>query len=201
MRPSYLVIMAAFFPHHALDWRVHEPAALRRLTLSTVAMGVGAGITMRVYRWAMLTYASTGSAAVLFLTFAGILVILLGFATAHLGNYPVRHWLWRAPLFGIVSGLAEAAASAALIALAVEPLGHDLRAHWHDWRPGDGHWGILLSRIVWDTVLVIIFATVLAGVVQLVRYAMLKREHRDHTLAAIHEDHVRHTHEHHVPRT
>lgn len=184
--------MAPFFPHHTTEWRVHEPAAVRRFLLSVVAMAAVAGIAMRVYRWAMLTYAPTANAIVLFLAYAGIVVILLVLATAHLGNYPVRHWLWRAPVFGVLAGIAEALTSALLIAAGVEPLGHDLRAHWHDWWSTDGQWGILARSVVWDTCLVILFALILAGVVQLVRFAMLKHEHRSHTLTAIHEDHVRH---------
>jgi hypothetical protein len=32
---------------------------------------------------------------------------------------------------------------------------------------------------------------VLAAAVQIVRYALLKREHREHTAQAIHEEHLR----------
>ncbi len=76
---------------------------------------------------------------------------------------------------------------AALIAAGVERIG-TAPMHWHDWR----------ADLVWTvevhTLIVVAFALVLAGVVQLVRRALLRREHREHTLEAIHEEHVRQTH-------
>ena len=40
-------------------------------------------------------------------------------------------------------------------------------------------------------VMVSLFALVLAGVVQVVRYLLLRSENRDHTAVAIHEEHER----------
>src|SRR5688500_20272032 len=51
------------------------------------------------------------------------LIVLLTIATAHLGNYPVKQWLWRAPLFGLAEGAAEAAVRALLTVIGVDRLG------------------------------------------------------------------------------
>lgn len=174
--------MAEFFPRHTVEWHLHEPAAFRRLSLSLAGMAVTAGAAIRVYRWLYLGFSSTDSWGVLIAAFAGGATILLGLATVHLGNYPVRHWVWRAPAFGAITGVAEAAASAALIAGGVERLGTQA-AHWSDWQ------SLALQAIVRDTLAVSLFALVLAGVVQMVRYALLRREHRDSTAIAVHENH------------
>jgi hypothetical protein len=175
--------MASFFPRHTVEWHVVEPPLLRRFMLSMVAMGLATGIVIRIYRWVVLSYGEAGSLW-LVLSIAGGVIILLGLATAYLGNYPVRHWLWRAPLFGILAGLGEALMSAALIAAGIERLGTE-DAHWHDW-PSLAIWALARSVI-----LVCIFALMLAAVVQTVRYALLKREHRESLAAAIHETHER----------
>ena len=175
--------MFRFFPRETLDWRIHEPAGVRRFTLSLVRMALLAGIAIRLYRLLVLTYGGGGWFVVAGV--AGGLVILLGLATGHLGNYPVRHWLWRAPLFGAVEAATESAVSALLIAGGLERMG-SAYAHWHDWSAD------LLPTLLARVLVVSIFAVLLAGVVQVVRYALLKRDHRDHTALAIHQDHERH---------
>jgi hypothetical protein len=121
------------------------------------------------------------------------LIVLLTIATAHLGNYPVKQWLWRAPLFGLAEGAAEAGVSALLTAMGVERLG-STRAHLSDWPSmatdtivGTPGLAFLDGRVV----MVSLFALVLAGVVQVVRFLLLRSEHRDHTAVAIHEEHER----------
>jgi Na+-translocating ferredoxin:NAD+ oxidoreductase RnfA subunit len=150
-------------------------------------MAIVTGVLVRVYRLTMLTYAPLDRPWALLAAIAGGVVILLGLATIHLGNYPVRHWLWRAPAFAVVESLAAMGVSAALIAAGVEHMG-TAPMHWHDWRAD------LWTTIKIHFLLVVAFALVLAGVVQLVRRALLKHEHREHTLEAIHEEHVRQTH-------
>jgi hypothetical protein len=174
-----------FFPRHTVEWRVHEPAAVRRMSLSLVAMAVLAGVLVRLYRWVLLAYAPSSIWSLLAGIGGGALIVL-GLATAHLGNYPVRHWLWRAPLFALVAASAEMATSAALIALGRERLGSDLM-HWHDWRED------LIRNIALRFAVLCAFAFVLGGVVQIVRRVLLKREHRDHTVQAMHHEHVRQT--------
>lgn len=179
---SHHSIMPRYFPQHTAEWRAHEQAALRRLSLSLVPMALLAGLISRLFR--SLAMGSSGSGWFIALGFILGVFALLGLATLHLGNFPVRHWVWRAPLFGFLAGVGEALTSAALIALGLEHVGTG-SAHWHDWLASLGP--LLLIRLL----VVSIFAAVLAGAVQLVRRALLKREHRDHTARAIHEEHLR----------
>ncbi|MGH7719646.1 MAG: hypothetical protein ACREON_12485 [Gemmatimonadaceae bacterium] len=177
--------MPAFFPRHTIEWQVVEPPVVRRLLLSLVGMAVATGIIIRVYRWAMLSF-GVGASSWWFVlaSIVGGLVILLGLATAYLGNYPVRHWLWRAPLFGLLVGVTEALVAAAFIALGIERLGTEY-AHWHDWP------SLAVRAAARSVILVSVFAVILGAVVQTVRYALLKRDRRDSMAVAIHEVHER----------
>jgi hypothetical protein len=173
-----------FFPHETIEWRVHEPAAFRRLSLSLPAMAVVAGILVRLYRLAVLALAPADSLWIFIGAYSAGLLLVLGLATAHLGNYPVRHWLWRAPLFGALEAASFAAAGALLVALGVDREGTGVMG-WSGWRAD------LLSTFVLHTAVVCGFALILAVVVQAVRRLLLRREHREHTLEAIHEEHAR----------
>ena len=62
-----------------------------------------------------------------------------------------------------------------------EPMG-SARATFDDWP------SMATSTLFWRVVAVGVFALILAGVVQLVRYQLLKRAHRDHTFSAVHHD-------------
>jgi hypothetical protein len=184
--------MSAFFPRQNVAWNLEEPRAIRRLTLSLLAMAALAGIISRLLHLALIRGPTLSWWVVLGGLAFGV-IIILAFATAHLGNYPIKQWLWRAPLFGLVEGLAEAATSAALIGAGIERLGTD-QAHWHHWPGiaidttiGTPGLAFLDGRII----MVSMFALLLAGVVQLVRFALLEREHRDTTAVAIHEEHVK----------
>ncbi len=181
--------MPQFFPRHTVQWSaVHEPPALRRFTLSLPLMALTAGVVLRLWRWAVLDVGSGRASWAVIGWYIGGLVILLGFVTVHLGNYTVRQWLWRAPVFAIVESAAEAAVSGLLIAAGVEPLGTE-RAHGHDWP------SLTIEIFLFRTLSVLAFALVLAVVVQGVRFALLKHEHRDSTARKIHSDHLRQTQE------
>jgi len=161
--------MNSFFPRHTSDWRVDEPAILRRLTMSIVETAVIAGVAVHLIRSLALTYGG-GSFLYLAGTFALGLTILFGLLAAHLSNYTLRTWLWRAPLFALLESLAEIATSAVLIAFHREPVGSRERAEFAD-----------LGMIAGQTLLVrfasiIAFTLVLAAVVYVVRYALIKRE-------------------------
>jgi hypothetical protein len=180
-----------YFPRDNVAWHLEEPRVLRKLTLSLPAMAVIAGALVRLIRVGVseITVSWWG----VFGAIALGLIVLLTTATAHLGNYPVRQWLWRAPLFGLAEGAAEAGVSALLTVLGVERLG-STRAHLSDWPSmatdtiiGTPGLAFLDGRIV----MVALFALVLAGVVQVVRYLLLRSENRDHTAVAIHEEHER----------
>ena len=172
--------MPTFFPRQTANWKLEEPAAFRRLSLSLVEMALLTGVALRLLRSLALTH---GSNSWLYLGgFYGLFwLIFFGMATAHLGNYPIHHWLWRAPLFGVVEAAGEMLASLALIALRREPMGTD-RASMRDWP------GMAVETTLWHVVAIVLFALLLAGVVQLVRYTLLRAEHREHTVAAIHEE-------------
>ncbi|MGI9075827.1 MAG: hypothetical protein ACR2G6_00685 [Gemmatimonadaceae bacterium] len=158
--------MAAFFPRHSIDWHLEEPPVIRRLTLSLAATAVVAGILMRLCRLAVLTYAPRNIWAFLIMA-AGGFVLVLGLATAHLGNFPVRNWLWRAPAFGAVEAIAFMATGAALLAAGVERVGTEMM-HWHDWSAD------LLTVLLRHTITVSLFALILAGVVQIVRRYLIR---------------------------
>jgi hypothetical protein len=182
--------VARYFPRETVHWQLEEPRAFRKLTLSLPAMALITGILVRLIR------VGGGLSSSWWGVFAGIAlgaIVLLGLATAHLGNYPVKQWLWRAPVFGLAEGAAEAGVSALLIAFGVERLGSTY-AHLSDWPSlatdtiiGTPGLGFVDGRVV----MVSLFALVLAGVVQVVRYLLLRSENRDTTAVAISEEHER----------
>ena len=176
--------MPSFFPRHTVAWKLEEPSAIRRLTLSLVEMAVLTGIVVRILRSLALSDTEGSNLLVLVGMFGLALTVLCGMLTLHLGNYTLHQWLWRAPAFAGIEAATEMAVSLALIALRREPLGSG-RAEFGDWP------GMLADTLVTRFVTVAVFAILLAGVVQLVRWALLKHEHRDHTAVAIHHDHQR----------
>jgi hypothetical protein len=183
--------VARYFPRDNVAWHLEEPRVFRKLTLSLPAMAIAAGVLVRLIRVGI-----GGISASWWGVFGAIalgIIVLLTIATAHLGNYPVKQWLWRAPLFGLAEGAAEAGASALLTVLGVEVLG-STRAHLRDWPSmatdtiiGTPGLGFVDGRIV----MVSLFALLLAGVVQVVRFLLLRSEDRDTTAIAIHEEHER----------
>ena len=180
-----------YFPRDKVEWQLEEPRVFRKITLSLPAMAVIAGVLVRLIRVGI-----SGTTASWWGVFGAIalgLVILLTLATAHLGNYPVRQWLWRAPLFGLAEGAAEAGVSALLTVMGVERLG-SARAHLSDWPSMATDTIIGTPGLVFldgRVVMVSLFALVLAGVVQVVRFLLLRSENRDHTAVAIHDEHER----------
>ena len=180
--------MSPFFPRYTATFAVQEMSRLARFAQTLAAMAVLTGVVVHLYTWLVLATGPQGWFFIL-LTYAGRFIILLGLATVHLGNHTVRSWAWRAPLFIVIEGITEAAVSAVLIALGVERLGTDI-AHWSDWP------AIAYETLLYHAITLLVFTIVLAAVVQAVRYALLRREHRASTAIAIHEEHVRHEHDH-----
>jgi hypothetical protein len=183
--------MARYFPRDPVEWHLEEPRVLRKLSLSLPATALLSGIIVRLIRVAIAGVSASWWG--IFGSIALGLVVLLGSATAHLGNYPVKHWLWRAPLFGLAEGVAESLVSALFIVVGIERIG-TMRAGIGDWLPiafdiviGSPGLAFLDGRVV----MVSLFALVLAGVVQVVRFLLLRHEHRDTTAVAIHEEHER----------
>ncbi len=173
--------MRGFFPRQTGAWKtIDEATSFRRVSLSVVEMAVLTGVALRAYRAIVISLGSGRGWLYLGVTFAVGFFLLFAMATLHLGNYTVRQWLWRSPVFAAIEAATESAVSLGLIALGREPMGSE-RATFSDWPT------MVRDVFVWRVGSVVVFALLLAGVVQLVRRVLLKREHRGHTLRAVHE--------------
>lgn len=161
--------MRDFFPRVTSDWTLEEPAAMRRFTLSIVETAILTGVSLRALR-ALVLAAGIGDSWTRVVVAASIaLIILFGVATLHLGNFPVQRWLWRAPAFAGLVVVAEMATSALLIAVGREYIGSSI-ATWSDWPI------MLRSAMLTRIPALCAYAALLAGVVQIVRRLLLRRE-------------------------
>ena len=151
--------MSSLFPRHSVEWKLEEPPAFRRLTLSLVEMAVLTGLVVRLLRSIILT--SVGPSWWLVGSVLALLAVVLCLAaTAHLSNYPVRQWVWRAPAFAAAEALTEMVVSLGLIAVHRESWG-TTRADFHDWPR------ISAYTFIFRLIVVCVFAVLLAGVVQI----------------------------------
>jgi hypothetical protein len=159
--------MPSAFPRHTVEWHLEEPAAFRRLSLSLVEMALLTGIVLRLLRAFAFTH---GRASVLVSIGAVVIwgIILVGMATAHLANFPIRRWAWRAPLFALVETAGEMMTSLFLIWLGREPDG-TARAHFHDW-PSMAARALLQSELT-----LCLWMLLLAGIILLVRRSGMAR--------------------------
>lgn len=155
--------MATFFPRQTIELRLEEPKAFRRFSFSLVEMAIVTGILVRVYRVVVLTHGSNHWLYLGTVTVLGLLFVL-GMLTAHLANYPLHQYVWRAPMFALVEVAAEMATSALLIALGREANG-TVRAHWDDWV------GMGLNALLIRGLLIVLWGLILGGVVTLVHRA------------------------------
>jgi hypothetical protein len=153
--------MPTFFPQDTVEWRLEEPRAFRRLSLSLIEMALLTGVVLRLLRALTFTH---GRASWLFYGAAFVLglLILLGMTTAYLANWTLRSWLWRAPLFALVEVAGEMATSLLLIAIGREPEGA-VRAEFHDWP------SMALRAFLQSEVSICVWAALLAGVILFVR--------------------------------
>jgi hypothetical protein len=160
--------MPTFFPRHTVELRLEEPKAFRKFSFSLVEMAIVTGVIVRIFRMLVLTH---GSNNWLYLggSFTVGLIFLLGMVTAHLANYPLQQYLWRAPTFAVVEVVAEMATSALLIVLGHEPNG-SVRAHWDDWA------GLGLNALLIRGLGIVLWSLILAGVVQLVRRTIVEED-------------------------
>ena len=160
--------MPSFFPRHPIELHLEEPRAFRRFSFSLVEMAIVTGVLLRVYRSFALTH---GSNSFWYIggSFAIGLVWLLGMATAHLANFPVHRWVWRAPLFVLVESAAEMVMSLLLIWVGREPNG-TVRAELGDWPAMAA--GTLLSRAE----VVLLWTLLLAGIVGVVRRTLVHED-------------------------
>ena len=153
--------MTSFFPRHSVEWRLEEPQAFRRLSISLVEMALLTGVVLRLLRALTFTH---GRASWLFYGAAFLvgLLVLLGMTTAYLANWTLRSWLWRAPLFALVEVAGEMVTSLVLIALRREPEGA-VRAEFHDWP------SMALRAFLQSELSICLWAALLAGVIMFVR--------------------------------
>jgi hypothetical protein len=153
--------MPSFFPRYTAELRIEEPKAFRKFSFSLAEMAIVTGVLLRIYRVLILTHGSNN-----WFYLGGVLVLgiifLLGMVTAHLANYPLHQYLWRAPVFALIEVGAEMATSALLIALGREANG-TVRAHWDDWV------GMSLNALLIRGLAIVLWGLILGGVVQLVR--------------------------------
>lgn len=147
---------------------VREPAAFARLARSLIEIAVVTGIIARLYRMVVLGRATTGLGTAIALTFGAVFLFLM--AAMHLSRFPIRDWLWRAPAFAAVEGVAEMSTSLLLIVMGRERIG-TIAARMSDWP------GMALSTVIWRVATISLFALILAGVVKWVRYMILRKEH------------------------
>lgn len=153
------------------DWHHQGPSAFRKLGFSLLDMALITGVTLRLGRATLLAYAGEGNSE-MFVTslLAGIFFLLL-MTTLHLGNFPIRHWTWRAPVFGLAVGAVESGVSLLLISAGREPYGSG-QAAFTDWL------SMALTIMPWRFALVVAFAIALGFVVQGVRVVTLTSEER-----------------------
>jgi hypothetical protein len=160
--------MSSYFPHTTATMRIEEPKAFRRLSLSLVEMALVTGLLVRVYRSVIFTHGSSSLVYIgTMMTIA--LVFVVGMATAHLANYPLHQWIWRAPAFAGFMIVAEMAASLFLIWIGREPNG-TVRAHYADWP------SMMIRALEIRGVVVVVWSLILAGIVQLVRTRLVREE-------------------------
>jgi len=170
--------MAPFFPHVTGTFRIEEAPAFRRFTMSIVEMAVITGVLLRLGRAVVLTVGPNENLLFFGGAVAAGLIWICGMATLHLGNFTLTRWIWRAPTFVILEAIAESVTSLVLIALGGEAVG-SARATFADWP------AITASTFLWRLIAVLAYSAVLAGVVQLVRYALVKHDRREQTLDAV----------------
>ena len=156
--------MPAFFPVKTATFKLDETRAFRRFSYSVVEMALVTAVVLRVYRALALSLAGA-NVFLLGLSFAVGFVVLFGMVTLHLGNFTVRRWVWRAPFFGLIEAAAESLTSLGLIAIHREPFG-SARATFADWP------GIVGNIFTWRVSAIVVFALVLAAVVQMSRVTL-----------------------------
>jgi hypothetical protein len=135
----------------------------QRISQSLIEMAVITAVLIRVLHIVFIIHGGARPDWHSFFgTFVLLPILLLAMATVHLSNYPVKEWLWRAPVFALAEAVAEAATSLVLIELGRERWG-TVRAEIGDWPSMAGT--ILAVRFV----IVCLFVLVLGLIVQAVR--------------------------------
>ena len=170
--------MTEFFPRRSIAWKLEDPEALRRLSLSLPQMALVTGLVLRLWRSYTFTHGAPESALWVGGTFLVGMTFLFLMLTLHIGNYTLRNWLWRAPLFAVLESGTEIVVSLALTTLGLEPLGAQM-AELTDWLPTATR--VRLVRVGG----ILLFTLVLAVVVSIVRRLLLVNEGRTSTAVRI----------------
>ena len=170
---------AEFFPRQTVAWKLEQPHALRHASLSLPYMALLTGVPLRLWRAYALTHGAADSWAWVGGTFLIGLVFLYLMVAIHLGNYTLRHWLWRAPVFALLESGVEIIMSLALTTVGLEPLGA-ARAELSDWLTTS------VRTVVWRLAGIILFVMVLAVVVSIIRRLLLMAEQRSSMAERIH---------------
>ncbi len=168
--------MSQFFPRKTTEIRIREPRAFRRLSYSLIEMALVTGVVVRTYRLVILTHGANNW-FYLGATFAVGAIFFLGMVTAHLANFPLHQYMWRAPAFAGIEVAAEMVTSALLIAIGHEANG-TVRAHWDDWI------GMGLNALLIRGIAIIVWSAILAGSVQLVRRTVVHEDEDTKRVAA-----------------
>jgi hypothetical protein len=176
--------MASYFPRHTVELRAEETKAFRRLSFNLVEMALVTGVVLRLYRAIVLTHGSATSWVYIVGTFLVGVVFVCSMATGHLANYPLRKWLWRAPLFALGVVLGEMATSVFLIWGGREPTG-TARAGWNDWPSlaASTFWTRELTICAWAALLALIVTVVRRTIVAAELHEKHERE-REHGAGA-----------------
>jgi hypothetical protein len=157
--------MVRFAPMHTGAWDAYESSAVRTFSRSLPIMAIATGVVWRLCRAVLLGAGPTDSPLFFGSVIAVGVLVFFGMATLHVGNYPLKRWLWRVPLFAVVESLAEVATSALLIALHREPYG-SASAEWHDLP-------VIAGTVLTSHVLALsLYGGILALVVQGIRRSM-----------------------------
>ncbi len=173
--------MAEFFPRKTIAWEVVEdPTALRRMSSSLVEMALITGVALRLYRAYVYSHGSPESGLWVGSTIVLGAILLLVMLTAHLANFTVRHWWWRAPTFAVLEVATEMIMSLALTAVGLEKLGSGT-AELNDWISA------AMMTLAWRVLIILPFTILLAVVVTVVRRLLLSREHRLSTAQRVSE--------------
>lgn len=170
--------MTEFFPRRSIAWTLEHPADFRRLALSLPQMALVTGVLMRLWRSYTFTHGSPDSYLWVGGTFLVGMTFLFLMLTLHIGNYTLRNWLWRAPMFALLESGSEVVVSLALTTLGLEPLGAQM-AEMSDWIPTATR--IVIVRLGG----IVLFTLVLAVVVSIVRRVLLANEGRTSTAVRI----------------
>ena len=163
--------MVGFFPRESIHWgNLEEPPFLRRLSFAPWPLAIVAGIGVRLSHAAL--FGTDAGSWLVGSLYAVILVLFAcGALTAHVGNFTLKHWLWRVPLFALAEATVESLVSLALIALGVEPFGAD--------RATMGQWPAIAVTIIRNRLILLSgFGLVLAGAVEAARFALYKPTER-----------------------